>query len=176
MLHHLVNGVDLDLALLVALEGKADRHVLGGFHEEWSIFVARGGRLSRQATEQLLEVESSVWIGLAEFLLDFFFVDGGILLYLAEAGQKADGLNDLLLLQGNHAAGPCGCDTCSCSGSGSGSCAGSCSGSGAAAAETCSACTAALAGRNIRHAAQGNHGCAISAFAATRTRSLSSCN
>ena len=56
VLHHLVYGVYFDFALLVALQGKADGHVLGGFHQQRRVVLLRRGRLRRQTSQQLLQI------------------------------------------------------------------------------------------------------------------------
>ena len=42
VLHHLVHGVYFDLAFLVTLESKANRHVLSRFHQQRLIILIRG--------------------------------------------------------------------------------------------------------------------------------------
>ena len=75
VLHHLVDGVDLDLALLIPLQREADRHVLGRFHQQRRIFLPRIGGFRRQTSQQLLQVQTRIRVGLSQFLLDVFFLN-----------------------------------------------------------------------------------------------------
>src|SRR5579872_304137 len=97
-----MHGVDLHFALLVALEGKADGHVLGRFHEQRSIFFLRCRGLRSEASQQLLQVQPRIRIGRGDILLQVFFFYVRVFLHLAETGEQANGLDDLLLLQRNH--------------------------------------------------------------------------
>ena len=58
----------------------------------------RGSRPCRETAQQLLQVEARVGIGLRDFLLKIFFFDSWIVLYLPEARQQPNGLNDFLLM------------------------------------------------------------------------------
>jgi hypothetical protein len=101
-----MDGIYFDFALLVALEREADGHVLGGLHQQRSVFLF-GGRCPRgKATQQLLQVQSRVGVSLTQFLVQVFFFDVGIMLHLPKPSQQPNRLDHFLLLQGNHAALP----------------------------------------------------------------------
>src|ERR1700733_2371569 len=59
VLHHVVDGVHLDIAALIAVEGELDRHTFGGFHQQRCIVAV--GRFLRslrgQTFEQLREID-----------------------------------------------------------------------------------------------------------------------
>ncbi len=106
VLHHLVHGIHFDFAFLIALQSETDRHVLGRLHQQRRVLLVRRG-FRRQAPEQLLQAQPRIRIGLNQILLDIFFFDARILLYLPEPGQQPDRLNHFLLLQRNNPSGPC---------------------------------------------------------------------
>src|SRR5262249_32286213 len=117
VLHHLVHSVYFDLAFLITLERKADRHVLGGLHQQGSVVLLICGCLCGQTSQQLLKIQSRVGIGFADFFLQRILVYVGITLPLSEASEQADGLNHFLFLQRDGSTCPCGGCTsgCSCS-------------------------------------------------------------
>ncbi len=95
VLHHLVDSVHANFALLITLQGEADGHVLSSFHEQRCIRLFLG-HVRGQAFEQLLQVELGVGVGLAQFFLQdrslgFVFAD------LSETGEQANCLNDFFL-------------------------------------------------------------------------------
>ena len=60
VLHHLVHGIYFDFALLVALQGKAYGHVLGGLHQQGSILLLVLCRLRGQTAQKLLKIQARV--------------------------------------------------------------------------------------------------------------------
>ena len=56
VLHHVVDGVDLDIAALIAVEGELDGHALGGLHQQRSVIAVAGavlGSLRRQTVRAI---------------------------------------------------------------------------------------------------------------------------
>src|SRR6267154_55073 len=104
MLHHLMHGIHFHFALRIPFQGEANSHVLGRFHQQRSIFLLLVGcRLSRQASQQLLQVQPRVRIGFANFFLQSFRTDIWIALHLAETSQQPNRLNHFGFLQRHHA-------------------------------------------------------------------------
>ena len=92
-----MDRVDLHFAFLKALQGKADRHVLGCLHEKGRICVF-GRHVSGEAFQQLLDVELGIAISFGEFFLQVLRLNVGIAAHFSKSGEKAYGLDDFLFL------------------------------------------------------------------------------
>ena len=91
VLHHLMDGIDLHFAVLEAVQGKADGHVLGGLHKKRSFALIRcfvGG----QVCQQLLQIDFGVGVDCTQFSLQKIGRHTGITPNLAKLGEQADGL------------------------------------------------------------------------------------
>jgi len=75
-------------------------------------FISRGvssllrRRLGRQRSQQLLQVQAGIGVGLANFFLQQFGISIGISLHLAESGQQTYRLDHLGFLQRNRTTTP----------------------------------------------------------------------
>ena len=108
VLQHLVDGVDLHFAFLIALQGEANGHMLGRFHQQRgpSIVVLRNGR--GEGLQELLQIDLRIWAGLAELLPQRFRVGIWILTGLPEMCKQANGLDDFLFFERNSRSGAAG--------------------------------------------------------------------
>ena len=116
VLHHVVDGVDLDVAALVAVESEADGHALGGLHQHRCLVVVRiivHRRFGGQTLEQLGEIDLGGFGSLGDLGLEVFRGSVGIMQRLAKMGEQANRLDDFLFLQRNDAAGPSSARRCS---------------------------------------------------------------
>ena len=103
-----MDGVHFDFALLVALQGEADGHVLGRLHQQRRVFFLLRCRLRCQTSQQLLQVQPRIRIGLGQFFLqDLLLWPMGSCCTWPKRVSRPDRLNDFLFLQRDHAAGPC---------------------------------------------------------------------
>ena len=101
VLHHVVDGVDLDFAALITVEGEFDGHAFGGLHQKRGVVGVAGVVLSSlrgQTFEQLGEIDLGAFGSLAEFGLEIFRGSVGILHRLAKMREQANGLDDFLFL------------------------------------------------------------------------------
>ena len=103
MLQHLVDGVHLDVALLIFLQGELDGHVLGRLHQHVAVgFLVANG--CRKVCQQPLQVQARVGAGGLNFLLQL--IDPGIsgLRSFAELRKQANSLHHFFFLQWNGVA------------------------------------------------------------------------
>ena len=73
VLHHVVDGVDLDVAALVAVEREFDGHGLGGLHQKRGVPVFVGvvlRSLRGQTFQQVGQIDFGAFGGLADFGLE----------------------------------------------------------------------------------------------------------
>src|SRR5712691_11566137 len=109
VLHHLVHGVNFHFALGIPFQSEANCHVLSRLHQQRRVFfLLLSSCLGRQASQQLLQVQPRVRIGLAHFFLESFRTNSWIALHLAETSEEANRLNHFRFLQWHHAAFPRG--------------------------------------------------------------------
>ena len=104
VLQHLVNRVDLHFAFLIALQGKANGHMLGRLHQQRGLPIVflrnRGGK----GLQKLLKIDLRIRAGFTEFLLQRFWAGIGILSDLPKMREEANGLGDFLFLQWNRSS------------------------------------------------------------------------